>query len=886
MRLRAFLGLTIVALAGCPETNPDAFPVPSSPCADFSTPQGYVDALKCSDYKSCAFACTCTEPAKPYQCPAMQPWNAMAHGSTCGLFDGTTYPPPEPGACTATAPSAGALSPAGLDLSVPGRYHIADGHFIQPAGHEQVIHAQDVTSAFLVDMVLVPGTHFAVLVDAGVEDNALYTIDLDKLAADAPALVSDVRFASPLQIDYGLAFVAPNEVYASGAGNGKLFAFTIDLSTGALARDTAKDFDLGPASAQNAPSRWYAGGIALTGDPTKMVVAPTTNESAVRLVDLTTAGTTPAWIDIDVSPARELFGVFPDPNDTTGNTFWVTTYDTRELLRVDLASKQVGARYKTGKNPEGALLTTKHALVANSDDDTITVFDAPTGNVVQTLDLDAGSGLTGLQPSVLAYDPALKRVYAALSGVNAIGVYAYDDAQPSPLTVVGEIPSAWWPTALRLEADGSIIIATAKGHGTGPATGTANCPDLTKGSVQLVSPPPTDQEVQAMTATVAASRAKTSNEGFPSVTCPPNTLYDFPIPLTNTGAPSTRIQYVVYVVRENKTFDSVFGDLQGVDGDPQNVLSPGRMDEVWANARSIAQKFTNFDNYYIAAEQSLQGHIWTSFGRSTDYIERAWSSEWGRSVRTPKAGLDVVFGSPGEGSLFTWAERNSLTYQNMGEIVGIGTQSFDPAYPGFVYNNGVPDTEKGCYIAARARALCDMKPLTYVVLPNDHTKGTDPGAPTPDIMIAVNDVGTGMIVDAISHSPMWPSTLIIVTEDDPQSGEDHVDAHRTPLFMASPWVKRGYVSHDNLGTASIHKLIANVFAKPYQSESVASAAIPFDAFTNTPDYTPYSFSPLQTQVACNPQQDRYVGPPRDWTLPDNQPGVDREVAQYFRKQRR
>jgi phospholipase C len=109
-----------------------------------------------------------------------------------------------------------------------------------------------------------------------------------------------------------------------------------------------------------------------------------------------------------------------------------------------------------------------------------------------------------------------------------------------------------------------------------------------------------------------------------------------------------------------------------------------------------------------------------------------------------------------------------------------------------------------------------------------------------------------MIADALSHSPFWQSTLLIVTEDDPSTGSDHVDAHRTPLFMISPWIRRGYVSHTAVGTASIHKLIAHIFAKPYPSESVANAAIPFDAFTGTPDYTPYTYSPLQTPVACNP----------------------------------
>ncbi len=867
--------LAALGLAGCPETNPDDFPPPTEACADLSTPQGYIDALACPEDKSCAFECACAEPGKPYQCLSMQPWSAMTHGN-CGVYDGATLPNVVAGVCTATDPGGDALRKTGLDPGNADRWHLPDGHYIQPAGHDQIIHGSDITSAFLVDMILVPGTRFAVLVDGGVQDNALYAVDLDLLAADAPALVSDVRIASPTEVDYGLVFVAPNELYVSGAGNGKLYAFTIDLASGALAHDDAKDVDLGESGTSGAPSRWYSGGIATTSDPTKLIVAPSTGESQVRIVDLVAKN----WTGIDVTPSREFFGVFPDPNDSTQHTFYATSYDSRQLVRFDASTSQVTARFGTGKNPEGVAVTSQHLVVSNSDDDTLGVYDLQ-GNVVQTLDLKMG-GVTGVQPSVLAYDATLSRVYAALSGINAVGVYSYDGASSAPLTPLGQIPTSWFPSAIRLRADGTLVIATAKGHGTGPATGTANTPDLTKGSVALLAPPSTSDLV-TMTATVSASRETSVPDGFPTVNCPVSATYDFPIPLTNTGSASPRIDYVVYVVRENKTFDSVFGDLPGVDGDPQNVLAPGRMDELFANARSLAKAFTNFDDYGIDAEQSLQGHIWTAFGRSTDYIERVWGSTWGRNVRLPKAGLDVNYGSPGEGSLFSWAERSGVDYQDMGEIVGVASQSFDPHYPGLIYSQTVPDTEKACYIAARARATCDLKALTYVVLPNDHTYGDDPGRPTADIMIAVNDVATGMIADALSHSPLWPEMLLIVTEDDPQTGEDHVDAHRTPLFMISPWVKRGYVSHTKIGTASIHKMIANIFAKPYASESVADAAIPFDAFTSTPDYTPYTFSQLQTPVACNPAKD-WIGPQksRNYTLPDQVLGLDREVMEHFK----
>ncbi len=884
MLSRRFLALAplLVALA-CTETSPDSFgpPQPADDCADFSTPQGFVDAVKCDSYRSCAFQCSCTEPEKPYACPGMRPWDAVAHAGACGAFDGTTYPTVVPGKCTATAPDLDAKKYAGADPDVPGRYHLGDGHFVQPAGHEQVVRGDGIRSAFLVDALLVPGTSYAVLVDAGVKDNAVYSIDLDALAADQPALVTSVAFPRPEQVDYGMAFEAPDHVIVSGAGNGKLFFFTIDTQTGKLTRDEASDVDLG-ASVSGRSTGWYSGGLAVTADPNKLLVAAATDDTTARVVDLAQK----KWTTIDVGPAQEFFGLFADPNDPNQNTYYLTTYDTRELLRLDLASGKVSARMSTGKNPEGvAFLGTTHIAVANSDDDTIGVYDAVSGDVVQTLSVRPDPSYTGAQPGVLAYDASRQRLYATLSGINAIGVYAFDQSQGAPLTPLGEIPTGWWPTVLRLRPDGSLFVANAKGRSTGP-TSTDETPEAMKGSVQLI-PAPSDSELADMTKVVIASRSKTPAEGYPTVTCPQGAQYDFPVPLTNDAGPSTKIQHVVYVIRENKTFDDLFGDLPDLNGEPKDVMSPGKMDEYWQNARALAQTFTNFDNYYIAAEQSLQGHVWTAYGRSTDWIERTWSTTWGRAVRLPRAGIEPKFGSPAEGSLFVWADRNQIPYQDMGEIVGTGAQGFDTNYPGIVYSQTVPDTEKACYLAARARATCDLSALSYVVLPNDHTVGDTPGSPTPELMIAVNDVATGMIVDAISHSPMWPTTLIVITEDDPQDGYDHVDGHRTPFFLASPWVKRGYVSHTDIGAGSIHKLFAHLFGKPYQSESVASAAIPYDAFTSTPDYTPYNFKPLVTPVSCNPSADKMGGSGGttqhwDFTLPDNQPGLPQQVLDHMR----
>jgi DNA-binding beta-propeller fold protein YncE len=897
-RTRAAAGVVSVTiglglLAACDKTNPDDFkePVDSSPCdVDFTVPQGFIESGKCEAYKSCAFRCSgCSEPERPFECPAMRAWSGVAHAPSCGSFDGATMPTPVPGRCTATAPAGDAILGAGPVADRAPRIVLPDGHFIQPAGIEQVLAAPGVVSGFPLNVILATGTRFAIVSDSGVVDNAIYVVDLDELSDGVPSVVAHIAFPSPAQLELGLAYVTPNRVYASGGADGTVYAFDLDTTSGAIARVPAADIALGPSGAAGTKTgKWYVGSLATTADGKGLVIAPATGESDLRIAN--PIGAAPRALDL--GGPRELFEIVRDSFDTSGATYWVSALDTRSLLRLNVSSNTVEARIPTGKNPEGVVvLGSTHVAVASSDDDVVQVFETASGKLVQTLRL--GQELTGVQPGAMAYDATRKRVYVTLSGVNAVAVLDFDPTFASgPLIPAGRVPTAWWPTAVRVRDDGSLVVLTGKGHGTGPATtqygvGDGATTELTHGSIAVVRFP-SGADLEAMTATVDASRRTTPAEGYPSVACPPDVPYDFPIPSTNAGPPSTRIEHVVYVVRENKTFDAVFGDLPGVNGDPAIVMTPGRMDEYWANARSIAKTFANFDGYYTDAEQSLQGHVWTAFGRSTDWIERTWTATWGRGTRQPKAGLDKAYGSPSEGSLFAWAERNGVTYDDMGEIVGVAENGFDPRFPGLIYTVATPDVDKACYIAARARATCDLKSLTYVVLPNDHTMGLTPNAPKPELMIAINDEATGLLLDAISHSPMWPSTLVIVTEDDPQNGGDHVDVHRTPLFMASPWVKRGYVSSTHSDTASLHKLFAHVFAKPYPSQIVADAAIPFDAFTSTPDYTPYEHKLHTTPTTCNPppgmgdakQESRSA----DWDFsdPDDQPGLTQQVDQYMR----
>ena len=221
----------------------------------------------------------------------------------------------------------------------------------------------------------------------------------------------------------------------------------------------------------------------------------------------------------------------------------------------------------------------------------------------------------------------------------------------------------------------------------------------------------------------------------------------------------------------------------------------------------------------------------------------------------------------------------------MGELID-GFPYRDTSWPGGTTDVTIPDTLGGCYISARARVLCDLPQFTYAWLTNDHTFGLAAGKPNPAVMMSVNDEATGMLLDGLSHSPIWPSTLVVVLEDDPSTGQDHVDQHRTIALFASPWVKRGYVSHAHYDVASVHKLFSHLFGKPYRNRVIANAPLPLDIFTSTPDYTPFTYLPRTFgDNSCNP--DGTMGSMRarvwDFSHPDEQPGLDEQLEEYLRQ---
>ena len=837
--------------------------------------------------RSCVYGCgvDCEEVAAPYACPSLGAWSKIPHAEACGAWNGR-QPEPVQGQCAAAEPTGEALKYAGPDPDVPGGWVLPDGRPTKPAGMLTVFNESELEGGLTTGLFSVPGSSFVLSVDSGIRAHVIRVIDTLLMGAQYP-VVNYFAFEKPeyLSSSRGVAVLPPNRVFVA-TSNGLVRVLTLDETTGVLTTDDAQSIAL-PKKNNEA---YFASSVAISPDGTRMM-ATSFNDKRAAVYDITDGPGYGAELGIVDLGSSETFGVWFDASDPTGTFAYVSMWKSREVVELNLSdpsSPVVARRFETDKNPQGiAFLDARWMVAINDLGETLSLIDRTSGEV-RSIPIEYDADLEGLDTSSVAYDATRARLYVAMSGINTLAAYDVDLGASVPsFTPVGRLATGWWPSAIALNDDGDISVTTLRGWGAGPV------PDdveevAQRGGVQHI-PAPSDAELAQGQEDARRAVSVAELPGYPSVSCPAG-ADDFPIPSTNTSGPSTQIEHVFFVVRENKTFDGVFGDMPGVKGEPDYLLRPGAdMDKIWGNVRELAKVFAHSDNSYTDADASVQGHAWTTFGRTTDYCERV--------VRNK--GVDTITGCgvadvsrPDEGSIFDWLQENDVRYDLLGEIVGQpstsaeGYKPVDVSYPGGPFQAiGYPDNEKACHVAGRARVLCDLHPFVYMTLPNDHGAGLEINIPTPTLMIAVNDVATGMLVEAISQSPLWASSLIIITEDDPQQGGDHVDYHRVPFVMVSPWVKRGYVSKTHMSVPGIYKLFAHIYGLPYPNLQAQNAAIPYDFFTSTPDYTPYEHLPLSWPLECGTEAtaaERRLTGSWDYDRADAQPGIDAQVVRWLR----
>jgi YVTN family beta-propeller protein len=763
---------------------------------------------------------------------------------------------PTPFAVNATlidAPPEGRI-PAGLQPD--GTAILPGGRRISPAGRQVEL------GGFLLGVRLLPGGAHALTTDGGYYDEFLSLVDLA-----SGAVVQQIPFRKDAgeALFLGLAVRADGRVFASGGGSDRIHAYDYD---------PARAEPLQPAASVALPARSYVAGIAFADDT--HLVAALQRAGALALID-TASGEEIGRVDLGASSAPYDVAAAPARREA-----YVSLWAQRAVAVIDLAgaSPALVARVEVGKNPEALLLDPPDAptrlLVASSDSDLISVIDLATRRVTREVSVAPGEPTRlGSVPNHLALGRDGTRLYVANAGENCIDVLSTDTFDR-----IGRIPTAWYPTAVAVLPSGGLVVTNAKGMGGGPSSGTSFDYGIMKGTLSIIDPAPGDAQLAADTQVVDDNNQRPRQVG-PRVQCPADVPCRWPLP-PESGLASP-IEHVVLIVRENKTYDATLGDLERGDGDPDLVLFGERYTP---NLHALARTFALGDNFYSNAEASIQGHQWSAGGTTTDFTEKAWLTTWGRETR------DVIeFGkpiaAPEQGYYFQHLEAAGVDYIDYGEIVGFGAGevAIDVLWPGgLAFNLETRDRSKADYFRTQVEAGI-LRRFTYMLLPNNHTVGLQPDAWTPEFMVADNDEATGIVVDALSHSPYWGSTAIFIIEDDPQDGADHVEAHRSTLVVVSPWVRHGAVVSSHYDMASLWRTIELLLGLPPQSQSTAGAAPMLDLWASEPDLTPYEYIPSNLPEEFNPAATTRLAELSarlDFTTIDNAPGLGRILWEHMK----
>jgi len=546
-----------------------------------------------------------------------------------------------------------------------------------------------------------------------------------------------------------------------------------------------------------------------------------------------------------------------------GRKVWI--YDTRQGVLQDSTD--------TEDHPTDMTInrTGKWLYVANANANSVSVIDLASRKVVETLHTamspDAPIGST---TNSVALAPNGKTLYVANADNNYLAVF--DCAAPGHSHSKGFIPVGWYPTCVRtlgkqiLVTNGKGMSSMANPHGphstpsaynaqykkSAAALPAAKQPvqyisDMFTGTLSVI-PAPTDAALEIYTSQVYANTPYSKKRELVASGENGN-----PIP-TKAGDLSP-IKYVFYVLKENRTYDQVLGDMPEGNGDSSLCLFG---QQVTPNAHALSRDYVLFDNFYVDAEVSADGHNWSMAAYATDFVEKNWPSNYsGRGGNYDFDGSRPI-ANPTKGFIWNYCQRGGVSFRNYGEFMDNGYPTlgvlkedahYCRQYPGWnlaiqdVYREKVFEHDFDSLLALQAVAH-----FNTIYLPDDHTSGLAKGAYSPIAHVADNDLALGRLVDHISHSSLWAESAIFVLEDDAQDGPDHVDAHRSVAYVISPYIRRHTVNHTMYSTSGILRTMELILGLPPMSQYDAAATPLWNCFQAVPDTSAYTAQPSMTDI--------------------------------------
>ena len=653
-------------------------------------------------------------------------------------------------------------------------------------------------------------------------------------------------------------------LYSSGASQNTVNEFLYNPADGKLTPGVA--FSLarperarGGGQTENAG---FIGGVAVSPDGETLYAVHIFGK-AVSAVDLR-RGRVRSTIELSAEPYTCL--VSPD-----GQTLFVSLWGGAKVLMFDAATMAPQGEVAIGQHPNAMVLSKDGArlFVACANTNAVWVVDLPTKSAREQISValypNAPAGTT---PNGLGLSPDGRTLLVANADNNTVAVVNVE--KPDASEVEGFIPAGWYPTAAGFDRDAKrIFVLSGKGLTStpNPRASQAMAPGadgqyvgaMLQGSLSIVDTPD-EATLKALTKKVYELTPYTDAKKL-TPTDPPKAS---PIP-ARVGQPSP-MKYVFYIIRENRTYDQVFGDMERGNGDPTLALLG---EPITPNAHAIAREFVLFDNFYVDAEVSYDGHAWSMGAYATDVVEKIWPtnygnrgglylSEGGWEDRTPFGNI----AAPADGYLWDFAKRAGVSVRSYGEFVSRdrATGAITAAVPGLrglvhptypPYDLTIQDQRRADIWLEEFRqfeANGNLPRLSIIRLPNDHTSGTRPGAWTPRAMVADNDLALGRIVEAISNSRYWKECAIFVLEDDSQNGPDHVDAHRSPALVVSPFARRQALDSTLYTTSAMLRTMELILGLPPMSQYDAAATPMYNAFQPVPVLTPYAVRPARVPL--------------------------------------
>jgi len=726
-----------------------------------------------------------------------------------------------------------------------GGFLLNSGWRIQPPGVQVPVGTMPMSSA------LSPDGKFLLVLNGGYNPPTVSVIDVAAEKEVGRTPVADAWL--------GLTFSPKGDfVYVGGGSRASVYEFK--YANGALA--ASRTFPIVPEAKRTA--RDFIGDVAMSPDG-RLIYAADLFHDSVAVIN-PQSGMVIERFKTGRRPYRILF--HPD-----GKSFFATSWtdgtlghyqaDNGSLLTtVRLAPHPTDIVWRTGalEPVEGEAPIVARLFVAAANTNNVYSIGVTASKALRVLE-SINVAMTprqplGMTPSGLGLSPDGKQLYVSCSDANAVAVA---DVSLDRTEVRGFIPTGWYPMAVRALTNGKLVVLNGRGVGShpnprGPNPTKKRPPDdqyvgrIQTGTVAFL-PVPDEQQLGVYSRTVLANSAyndnKLENAGIPAGN---------PIP----ARPGDRspIQHVIYVVKENRTYDQMLGDMKEGNGDPSLVLFGER---VTPNHHKLAREFVLLDNFYVNSDVSADGHSWSTAAIASDYVQKLWPNSYAGRRRFYDYEGQEQTAYPGAGYLWTNAAARQITMRNYGyfvdntkvaategaQITGVRdpvlSKVTNANFRGFDMDYTDVDRVK-VFLSdlAEFEKTGQMPRLLILRIGNDHTSGTTAGKIAPLSAVADNDYALGMLVESVSRSRFWGSTAIFVLEDDAQNGADHVDSHRSPAFVISPYVKRKVVDGTMYNTTSMLRTMELILGMNPMTHFDAGARPMHAAFQSTANPAPYT----------------------------------------------